>query len=290
MADNTKHYDVVVVGAGPAGYISAIRLAQLGFKTACIEKWINPEGKQVLGGTCLNVGCIPSKALLASSEEFENISTHASDHGITVKGASFDLRTMLARKDGIVSKMTKGIEFLFKKNKIDWLKGEGRFVGAQTDKVLLEVQGASGVDSVSAGHVVIATGSKARHIPSIPVDNKLICDNEGALTFDKVPAKLGVIGAGVIGLELGSVWRRLGSTVHVLEASPQFLAACDESVSKEAFKLFTQQGLKIEMGIRINEVKTSSKGVTVAYTSAEGSATEVQFDRLIVSVGRVPNT
>ncbi len=290
MADNTKHYDVVVIGAGPAGYISAIRLAQLGFKAACIEKWINPEGQQVLGGTCLNVGCIPSKALLASSEEFENISTHASHHGITVKGASFDLKTMLARKDGIVSKMTKGIEFLFKKNKIDWLKGEGRFVGAQTDKVLLEVRGASGIESVSAGHVVIATGSKARHIPSIPVDNKLICDNEGALTFDKVPAKLGVIGAGVIGLELGSVWRRLGSTVHVLEATPQFLAACDDSVSKEAFKLFTQQGLKIEMGIRINEVKASSKGVTVAYKPAEGPVTEVQFDRLIVSVGRVPNT
>ncbi len=290
MADNTKHYDVVVVGAGPAGYISAIRLAQLGFKTACIEKWINPEGQQVLGGTCLNVGCIPSKALLASSEEFENISTHASHHGITVKGASFDLKTMLARKDGIVSKMTKGIEFLFKKNKIDWLKGEGRFVAAQADKVLLEVQGASGIESVSAGHVVIATGSKARHLPNIPVDNKLICDNEGALTFDKVPAKLGVIGAGVIGLELGSVWRRLGSTVHVLEATPQFLAACDESVSKEAFKLFTQQGLKIEMGIRINEVKASSKGVTVAYKPAEGPVTEVQFDRLIVSVGRVPNT
>lgn len=292
MADTLKHYDVVVIGAGPAGYIAAIRSAQLGFKTACIEKWINPEGQEVLGGTCLNVGCIPSKALLASSEEFEKITTHASHHGILVKGASFDLKAMLARKDGIVSKMTKGIEFLFKKNKIDWLKGEGQFVGCDADKVLLAVKAAKESDSqsLSAGHVIIATGSKARHLPNIPVDNKLVCDNEGALAFDKVPAKLGVIGAGVIGLELGSVWRRLGSSVHVLEATPQFLAACDESVSKEAFKLFTQQGLKIEMGIRINEVKTSAKGVTVAYKPAEGAATEVQFDRLIVSVGRVPNT
>ncbi|MFZ9758848.1 MAG: dihydrolipoyl dehydrogenase [Burkholderiaceae bacterium] len=290
MADNTKHYDVVVIGAGPAGYISAIRSAQLGFKTACIEKWINPEGQQVLGGTCLNVGCIPSKALLASSEEFERITTHAPHHGITVKGASFDLKAMLARKNGIVEKMTKGIEFLFKKNKIDWLKGEGRFVASQGEKVMLEVQGSDGLQAISAGHVIIATGSKARHLPNIPVDNKLICDNEGALAFDKVPTKLGVIGAGVIGLELGSVWRRLGSMVHVLEATPQFLGACDESVSKEAFKLFTQQGLKIEMGIRINEVKASSKGVTVSYKPAEGAVTEVQFDRLIVSVGRVPNT
>jgi dihydrolipoamide dehydrogenase len=290
MTSETKHYDVVVIGAGPAGYISAIRSAQLGFKTACIEKWINPEGQQVLGGTCLNVGCIPSKALLASSKEFEKITTHASHHGITVKGASFNLKTMLARKDSIVAKMTKGIEFLFKKNKIDWLKGEGRFAGSSAEKVLLEVAGSNGVESVSAGHVIIATGSKARHLPNIPVDNKLICDNEGALAFDKVPAKLGVIGAGVIGLELGSVWRRLGASVHVLEATPQFLAACDESVSKEAFKLFTQQGLKIEMGIRINEVKASGKGVTLAYKPAEGVATELQFDRLIVSVGRIPNT
>ena len=285
-----QEFDVVVIGAGPAGYISAIRAAQLGFKTACIEKWLTPQGDPALGGTCLNVGCIPSKALLASSEEFEKVAHHADRHGIMVKGASFDLSKMLARKDGIVSKMTKGIEFLFRKNKITWLKGHGRFTGEANGVVQLEVHGKDGTEAVVAKNVIVATGSKARHLPGVAVDNKIVCDNEGALAFDSVPKKLGVIGAGVIGLELGSVWRRLGSEVTVLEATPQFLAACDEAVGKEAFKLFTEQGLKIEMGVSIGDIKSSAKGVHVAYKSSDGKPQTLDCDRLIVSVGRVPNT
>lgn len=283
-------FDVVVIGAGPAGYIAAIRAAQLGFKTACVEKWINPEGQAVLGGTCLNVGCIPSKALLASSEEFENIQHHAEVHGISVKGASMDVSKMLARKDGIVSKMTKGIEFLFRKNKITWLKGNGRLTGEVGEAIALEVSGAGAAEAVTAKHLIIATGSKARHLPSMPVDNIMVCDNEGALRFPSVPKRLGVIGAGVIGLELGSVWRRLGSEVTVLEAMPTFLGACDESVAKEAHKLFTQQGLNLHMGVKIGEVKQTAKLVKVPYTDAQGAEHTLECDRLIVSVGRVPNT
>ncbi len=290
MADsNLKEFDVVVIGAGPGGYIAAIRAAQLGFKTACVEKWLNPKGELALGGTCLNVGCIPSKALLASSEEFENIAHHVSDHGISVSGAKMDIAKMQVRKDAIVTKMTKGIEFLFRKNKITWLQGHGSFVGTANGLTQVKVTGKT-EEVVSAKHIIIATGSKARHLPSMTVDNKLICDNEGALTFDQTPKRLGVIGAGVVGLELGSVWRRLGSEVTVLEAMPTFLAACDEGVAKEAQKLFTKQGLKFNLGVKIGEVKAGKNNVTVKYTDAAGAAQVLEVDRLIVSVGRVPNT
>jgi dihydrolipoamide dehydrogenase len=286
----SQQFDVVVVGSGPAGYIAAIRAAQLGFKTACIEKWKTPKGDPALGGTCLNVGCIPSKALLASSEAYETVNHHLDTHGISVKGAEINVPKMVARKDVIVSKMTKGIEFLFRKNKITWLKGHGRFTGKTDAGIALEVDTDNGVEAVEGKHVIIATGSKARHLPGIPVDNKIICDNEGALALQQVPAKLGVIGAGVIGLELGSVWRRLGSEVTVLEAMPTFLGACDEGIAKEAMKLFTAQGLKFNMGVKIDEVKASAKGVKIAYTDAAGKPQKLDVDRLIVSVGRVPNT
>ncbi len=282
-------YDVVVIGSGPAGYIAAVRAAQLGLKTACVEKWRNPNGEMALGGTCLNVGCIPSKALLASSEEYEKVSSHLSTHGITVKGATMDIAKMLKRKETIVSKMSKGIEFLFRKNKITWLKGHGKFAGRNETGFLVAVDG-DDADTVIAKNVIIATGSKARHLPGLKVDNKIVCDNEGALAFDSVPAKLGVIGAGVIGLELGSVWRRLGSEVTVLEALPTFLGACDDSVSKEAFKLFTEQGLDIHLGVKIGDIKASAKGVKVAYADSDGKAKTLDVDRLIVSIGRVPNT
>ena len=282
-------FDVVVIGSGPAGYIAAVRAAQLGLKTACVEKWRDPNGQMALGGTCLNVGCIPSKALLASSEEYEKVSHHLGAHGITVKGASMNIATMLKRKDVIVSKMSKGIEFLFRKNKITWLKGHGRFAGRVDQGFTIEVEGDE-KESVTAKNVIIATGSKARHLPGIAVDNKIVCDNEGALAFDSVPEKLGVIGAGVIGLELGSVWRRLGSEVTVLEALPTFLGACDDAVSKEAFKLFTQQGLDIHLGVKIGDVKASAKGVTLNYADSDGKPHTLAVDRLIVSVGRVPNT
>jgi dihydrolipoamide dehydrogenase len=286
----SERYDVVVIGAGPAGYIAAIRAAQLGLKVACAEKWTNPKGELALGGTCLNVGCIPSKALLASSEKYEEALHHLDEHGIVVGSAKIDLAKMLARKDGIVTKMTKGIEFLFRKNKITWLKGHARFTGENDGLYGLEVQTAEGVQLVDAKHVIVATGSKARHLPGLPVDNEIVCDNVGALALSSVPKKLAVIGAGVIGLELGSVWRRLGSDVTVLEALPGFLAACDEAVSKEAWKVFTKQGLKIHLGVKIGEVKTGKKGVSIAWTDAQGAAQVLEADRLIVSVGRVPNT
>jgi dihydrolipoyl dehydrogenase len=279
-------FDVVVIGAGPGGYIAAVRAAQLGFKTACIEGWKNPKGELALGGTCLNVGCIPSKALLASSEEFEKVSHHLEPHGITVAGAKIDVGRMQARKDAIVTKMTKGVEFLFKKNKITWLQGFGKLVSGG-DTYMIE----AGKETVQAKHVIIATGSKARHLPNVVVDNEMICDNEGALAFASVPKRLGVIGAGVIGLELGSVWRRLGSEVTILEALPAFLGACDEAVAKEAWKVFTKtQGLNIKLGVKIEKVATKKNGVTVDYTDDKGLAQKLECDRLVVSVGRIPNT
>jgi dihydrolipoamide dehydrogenase len=281
-----KSFDVVVIGAGPAGYIAAIRAAQLGLSVACIDEWKTPKGDYALGGTCLNVGCIPSKALLESSENFERVTHQFKTHGISASGVRFDLTTMLERKNTIVGKMTGGIAVLFRKNKITWLPGHGKLVSGGT---AWKIEAAK--ETVEAKNVIIATGSKARHLPDVPVDNELICDNEGALAFDSVPERLGVIGAGVIGLELGSVWRRLGSKVKVLEALPTFLGAADETVAAEAWKLFTRnQGLDIELGVNIRQVSPSKKGVTVQYTSAEQSSKTFECDRLIVSIGRVPNT
>ena len=281
-----KTFDVVVIGAGPAGYIAAIRAAQLGLSVGCVEEWKNPKGEPALGGTCLNIGCIPSKALLESSENYERVLHQFKAHGITATGVKFDLKTMLERKDAIVGRMTGGIAGLFKKNKITWLQGHGKLVsGGTTWKIEISSE------IVEAKNVIIATGSKARHLPGIPVDNKRICDNEGALAFDSVPARLGVIGAGVIGLELGSVWRRLGSRVKVLEALPTFLGAADEAVAQEAWKVFTKtQALDIELGVTIGGIKEAKKGLSIQYTAQDGSSKTFECDRLIVSVGRVPNT
>ena len=287
----SQAFDVLVIGGGPGGYIAAIRAAQLGFKVACAESnaYDDPKGEPRLGGTCLNVGCIPSKALLASSEEFEKIGHHAADHGIKVGSVSIDSKKMVSRKDDIVTKMTGGIQYLFRKNKITLLKGHASFEGKGADGYQIKIDGKD-KETVTAKNVIIATGSKARHLPGLTVDNVLICDNEGALKFDSVPKKLGVIGAGVIGLELGSVWRRLGSEVTVLEALPTFLAACDQGIAKEAQKLFTKQGLNINMGVKIGDVNADKKGVVVNYTDSAGKAVKLECDRLIVSVGRVPNT
>ena len=285
-----RSYDVVVIGAGPAGYIAAIRAAQLGLATACIEKWKTPDGQFALGGTCLNVGCIPSKALLESSENFERAQHKLKAHGVIVSGVAFDLKRMLERKDQIVRKMTGGIAGLFRKNKVTWLQGHGRFVaGGTTWK--LEVDGDKGIEPIEASHVIIATGSRARHLPGVPVDNRIVCDNEGALDFDSVPDRLGVIGAGVIGLELGSLWRRLGSSVKILEALPAFLGAADEAVAQEAWKIFTREpGLSIELDVSVASVNRSKQGVTVAYKTADGKAATLECERLIVSIGRSPNT
>lgn len=286
-----QEFDVVVIGAGPGGYIAAIRAAQLGFSVACAEgnAYDDPKGEPRLGGTCLNVGCIPSKALLASSEEFENVEKHIASHGIEIQGASVNVPKMLARKDSIVTKMTGGIQYLFKKNKVTHLKGYAAFLGRENNRYQLSIQGQE-PHVVSAQHVIIASGSKARHLPGIEVDNQLICDNEGGLKFAQTPKTLAVIGAGVIGLELGSVWRRLGSAVTVLEALPNFLGAVDQGIAAEAKKLFTKQGLQFNFGVKIGAVKKGKNNVTIHFADAAGAEHALVVERLIVSVGRVPNT
>jgi len=289
----SKQFDVVVIGAGPGGYIASIRAAQLGFNVACIEGWKNPKGEMALGGTCLNVGCIPSKALLQSSENVEQIEHKFAEHGITAAGVKVDIGKMQTRKDGIVGKMTKGIEFLFRKNKITWLKGFGKFISAG-DTCTIEIgSGEKGAakETVTAKYVIIATGSKARHLQGVAVDNINICDNEGALAFAAAPKRLGVIGAGVIGLELGSVWRRLGSEVTVLEALPNFLGACDDAISKEAWKVFTkEQALNIKLGVKIEKVTQKKTAIAIDYIDDKGLAQKLECDKLIISIGRIPNT
>jgi dihydrolipoamide dehydrogenase len=284
----SKQFDVVVIGGGPGGYVAAIRAAQLGLSTACIESesYDDPKGEVRLGGTCLNVGCIPSKALLQSSEHFDNARHGFVMHGISTGEIGIDVKTMIKRKDNIVTQLTGGIRGLFRKNKVTLLPGHGRFVGGGEDGWEIEVAG----EVVVGKHVIVATGSRPRHLDGIPVDNKLICDNAGALAFDAVPKRLGVIGAGVIGLELGSVWKRLGAEVTLLEALPEFLAAADAAVAKEAWKVFTKkQGLDIRLGVKIGKVATGRKGITVEYEMGDESHV-LECDRLIVSVGRVPNT
>ncbi len=286
-----SQFDVVVIGAGPGGYIAAIRAAQLGFKTACIDAGVNKAGDApALGGTCLNVGCIPSKALLQSSENFHEIQHDFAEHGITVDDVKFDAAKMIARKDAIVTKLTGGIGFLFKKNKVESLFGKGSLKGQNGELWQIEVDNKGEKSVVEAKHVIIATGSVPRPLPLVEIDNKNVLDNEGALNLTEVPAKLGVIGSGVIGLEMGSVWKRVGSEVTVLEAMPTFMAAADQQIAKEAFKIFTkEQGLNIELGVKISEIKNGAKGVTVSY-EVGGTAKTETFNKLIVAIGRVPNT
>lgn len=288
----SRQFDVLVIGAGPGGYIAAIRAAQLGFSVACCEfnAYDNPAGEPRLGGTCLNAGCIPLKALVASSELFEKASHHLAEHGITFGGVNINVATMQQRKEAIVTKMTAGVQFLFRKNRITLLKGRGSFAGRTDAGYRIMINGKDGEEELLAQKVIIATGSKARQIPNIAVDNVSICDNEGALKFTEAPKKLGVIGAGVIGLEVGSVWRRLGAEVTILEVMTSFLGAADESVSREASKLFLKQGLHIKLGVRIGQAKQTANGVSIAYTDDQGSEHILECDKLIVSVGRTPYT
>ena len=289
----SKNFDVVVIGGGPGGYIAAIRAAQLGFATACIDDWKNKDGGPAPGGTCTNVGCIPSKALLQSSENYEHAGHHFAAHGIEVKGLSLDLAKMLGRKDTVVRQNNDGILFLFKKNKITFFHGRGSFAGRGEAGIEVKVSGAA-EDTLTARHVIVATGSNARPLPGVEFDEKRILSNDGALAIPEVPKRLGVIGAGVIGLEMGSVWRRLGADVTLLEALPAFLGAVDEQIAKEASRLFGRQGLKIQLGVKIDKVSVEKKGkaeeVRVEYLDAKGELQTLAVDRLIVSIGRVPNT
>jgi len=284
-----KQFDVVVIGAGPGGYIAAIRAAQLGMTVACIDASSTPDGKPAPGGTCTNVGCIPSKALLQSSEHYEQAGTHFAEHGIEVKGLGLKLDTLIGRKDTVVKQNNEGILYLFKKNKVTFFHGTGSFVAQVDGGWSIKVSGAADEDLI-AKNVVVATGSSPRALPGLPFDEKKILSNDGALRIPSVPKKLGVIGAGVIGLELGSVWRRLGADVTILEAMPDFLAVVDQQVSKEAQKVFAKQGLNIQTGVKIGEVKTTGKNITVPYTDAAGAEQSLTVDNLIVSIGRVPHT
>ena len=286
---SNKQFDVVVIGGGPGGYIAAIRAAQLGFSVACIDEWKNAKGGPALGGTCTNVGCIPSKALLQSSEHYEHASKHFADHGIECKGLALDVQKMLARKDTVVKQNNDGIQFLFKKNKVTFFHGRGSFAKAGEGGYEVKVTGAA-EETIAGKQIVVATGSNARALPGVAFDEETVLSNDGALRVGAVPKKLALIGSGVIGLEMGSVWRRLGAEVTVLEALPTFLGAVDEQIAKEAKKAFDKQGLKIELGVKVGEVKTSKKGVSIAYENAKGEAQALEVDKLIVSIGRVPNT
>ncbi len=281
-----EKYDVVVIGAGPAGYVAAIRAAQLGLSVACVEQWLDDKGKVRLGGTCLNVGCIPSKALLDSSHKFAEARDSLAVHGISVQGASIDVPAMLRRKDAIVEQLTGGIAGLFKHNGVTAIAGTGRVLSGTRVEV---TDKAGKVELIAAGNIIVAAGSLPVAIPPAPVDNKFILDSTGALELAEVPRRLGVIGAGVIGLELGSVWARLGSEVVMLEALDDFLPMMDQQIAKEAAKIFRKQGLDIRLGTRVTRAQVKDGAVVVTYSTASGEQVET-FDRLIVAVGRKPRS
>lgn len=271
MAD--KSYDVIVIGAGPGGYVAAIRCAQLGMKTACVEK------RDALGGTCLNVGCIPSKALLSASEKFEEAEKHLADFGVITGGVKLDLKAMMKHKDDVVDANTKGIEFLFKKNKVDWLKGTGSIPEAGKVKV--------GKDTYSAKHIIIATGSDVVSLPGIDIDEKKIVSSTGALELTKVPKSMVVIGGGVIGLEMGAVWRRLGAEVTVVEFLDRILPGMDTEISKEAQKILKRQGIKFKLGTKVTSAKAGGKGVALELEPAKGGDKEkMDADIVLVAIGR----
>lgn len=282
----SKKFDVVVIGGGPAGYVAAIRCAQLGLSTACVDKWLNKEGKAVFGGTCLNVGCIPSKALLDTSHKYEEAKDKMGLHGISVGDVSIDIATMLKRKDQIVKNLTMGVATLFKANGVTGLEGTAKVLAGK--KVEFTAHGGSS-EIIEAENIIIATGSVPVNIPPAPLTEGVIVDSTGALEFTEVPKRLGVIGAGVIGLELGSVWGRLGAEVVVLEAQDKFLHMLDQAVAKEAQKLFTKQGMDIRLGARVTATEVKDGQVTVTFQDTEGEKQEV-FDKLIVAVGRRPYT
>jgi len=280
------NYDVVVIGGGPGGYVAAIRCAQLGLRTACVDDWRNEDGKPALGGTCLNVGCIPSKALLDSSHHYHHLQHGIAAHGITTGSVKLDVGVMQARKIKVVRTLTGGIEALFLKNNITWLKGRGRLAGEQR----VEVRGHDGATAtVQAKHLIIATGSVPAPLQQVPFDGDRIVDSTGALAFAEVPKRLAVIGGGVVGLELGSVWRRLGSEVTVLNRGANLLAKVDEDLAKEAQRQLASQGLDIRLDAKVDKVTVAKKSVTLHVRDGEGER-DLKVDRVLVATGRVPNT
>jgi dihydrolipoamide dehydrogenase len=285
MAETT--FDVIVIGGGPGGYVAAIRAAQLGLKTACIDPFSGKDGKPSPGGTCLNIGCIPSKALLDSSKHFYHLSHGFADHGISVKNASIDVPKMIARKDAVVKKLTGGVSQLLKGNKVQFFHGKGRLLADRR----VEVAPADGTQTqeLQAANVILASGSVPIALPNVPFDGEFIVDNVGALDFTSVPKRLGVIGAGVIGLELGSVWSRLGSEVVLLEALDQFLPTADVTIAQQAAREFAKQGLKMHFGTLVKSANVVRKEVLVTLEDKQGES-QMTFDRLLVAVGRRPFT
>lgn len=283
-----KQFDVVVIGAGPGGYVAAIRAAQLGLTVACIDAWSNDQGKPAPGGTCTNVGCIPSKALLQSSEHYHQVNHDLAAHGIKVGKVALELETLIGRKDQVVSQNNDGILYLFKKNNVTFFHGTGSFVAQVEGGWSLKVEGNDNEDLI-AKHVIVATGSSPRALPDLPFDEDRILSNDGALALTEVPKRLGAIGGGAIGLEMAAVWGRLGAEVTILEALPEFLATIDRQAAKEMRKALEAQGLTIHTGVNTGAVTVTDDAVTVAYQDADGADQELEVDRLIVSIGRVPN-
>ncbi|TDR22566.1 dihydrolipoyl dehydrogenase [Marinicella litoralis] len=280
-----EKYDVVVIGGGPAGYVAAIRAAQMGFNTLCVDRFKGKDGKYSLGGTCLNVGCIPSKALLDSSKHFDHMNHSYDVHGISFDNPKMDVATMIARKDKIVKQLTGGIAQLFKANKVKYIGGSGKLLKDRQ----VEINNDEGSQVVQGEHIILASGSVPISIPNVEIDNEYILDNAGALDINAVPEKLGVIGGGVIGLELGSVWNRLGSKVKVFEAMDTFLAACDQGIAKMAARTFKKQGLDIHLSTFVKSA-TIKDGKVEVVSETNGEKTTEIFDKLLVAVGRKAET
>ena len=286
MASAMQTYDVVVIGAGPGGYVAAIRCAQLGLRTACVDRWLDSQGKPVLGGTCLNVGCIPSKALLDSSHHYYNLSHLLPSHGIKLENAQIDVGAMQSRKNKVVKTLTTGIKGLFKRNKVAWIEGQGKLLPEK--RVAVAPHGGD-AQVIQSRNIIIATGAVPVEIPAAAVDNDRIVDSTGALAFEEVPKRLGIVGAGVIGLELGSVWSRLGSEVVLLEALDAFLTGVDRDIAKEAQRALKRQGLDIRLGALVKSAVVAGETVAVEYEDKNG-AHSLELDRLVVACGRRAET